>query len=132
MDNICIKVAKLRQLELIGKLVASNIENGGEYLRLAMYIEQYVRSGEVNELDQVKQQLGICIQGFPTFDRIRTELISELLKIGYLSHNAGNTTIDSPINSPLTTPIEITPPILTVVPTKSNVVQLFKNKKSDS
>jgi hypothetical protein len=125
MDHMCIRTVKVKQLETAAKLSAVQLVECDEYIRLAMYVEQYIANPCDALFDDIKEQLAICTKQFPTFNQSRQSLIATLLHIGYMTKEK---VVTEPDKSPKKQPEEIKS-INTTKP--DNVYNIFTKKKID-
>ena len=123
MDHICVKTNRYRQLEQIGKLAAIHVVESEEYVKLAMFVEQYIHSNSTESLELIKSQMLNCINNFSDFNQTKNNLIMELLNINYLSTNREQDDSESlpPTTIPPTKSLPITP---------NKIVNLFNKKDS--
>ncbi len=128
MDYMYIRTTKVRQLETAAKLSAVQLVECDEYIRLAMYVEQYIANPCDNLFDDIKEQLAICTKHFPTFNQSRQSLIANLLNIGYMVKDKNTTQIEQRSE----TKSEVIQTIDQVNAEKQeNVYNIFSKKKID-
>lgn len=116
---MCIRTRKVQQLEEVAKLSSIQLVECDEYIRLAMCVEQYVNDPSNTHFDNLKNQLSVCTNHFPNFNKSRQTLIATLLNIGYMVRDSEKK-------------VEISEPIVTTEQPSAkngNVVSLFPNKK---